>query len=165
MGRITSVHIPKHDLDACTMASIHYIERRPNWYEHVYCLINHYSITAGAYVLLVPTFLVEVFSVQLFASVIGLLYILRGFGISAGTSSHGILTRGSGSRATHSKLAFRNPSLVICVFLTGATFGCLWVPVGRFRAIRGPLGTIGADIRFAVLTVWILSGLLRYTGW
>lgn len=94
-----------------------------------------YSVTAGAYVSLFPTVLVELFGVQHFASVNGLLYMLRGLGTLIGTPGAGALIRNSSEVAAHSKLAFRSPSLLIGCILTGATLGCLWV---RIEAMQRP---------------------------
>lgn len=95
-----------------------------------------YSITAGAYVSLFPTVLVELFGVQHFASVNGLLYMLRGVGTLVGTPGAGALIRNSGgggggemAAAVHSKLAFKSPSLLIGCLLASATVGCLWVRI------------------------------------
>lgn len=94
-----------------------------------------YSVTAGAYVSLFPTVLVELFGVQHFASVNGLLYMLRGLGTLVGTPGAGALIRNREGFAVHSKSAFRSPSLLIGCVLTGATLGCLWV---RIEAMRQP---------------------------
>ena len=94
-----------------------------------------YSVTAGAYVSLFPTVLVELFGVQHFASVNGLLYMLRGLGTLIGTPSAGALIRNSPKTAVHPELAFKSPSLLIGCILTGATLGCLWV---RIEATQQP---------------------------
>jgi len=94
-----------------------------------------YSVTAGAYVALFPTVLVELFGVQNFASVNGLLYMLRGLGTLAGTPGAGDLIRNRSATGVHSKVAFKNPSLLIGSLLASATFGCLWV---RVEAMQQP---------------------------
>ena len=94
-----------------------------------------YSVTAGAYVSLFPTVLVELFGIQHFASVNGLLYMLRGFGTLVGTPGAGALIRNRSEVAVHSKSAFKSPSLLIGCILTGATLGCLWV---RIEAMQQP---------------------------
>ena len=94
-----------------------------------------YSVTAGAYVSLFPTVLVELFGVQNFASVNGLLYMLRGFATLVGTPSAGALIRSSSGTTMHSKLAFRSPSVLIGCLLASATAGCLWI---RIEAISQP---------------------------
>ena len=94
-----------------------------------------YSVTAGAYVSLSPTVLVELFGVQHFASVNGLLYMLRGLGTLIGTPSAGALIRHKSKTVVHSKLAFKSPSLMIGCLLTGAALGCLWV---RIEAMQQP---------------------------
>ena len=96
-----------------------------------------YSVTAGAYVALFPTVLVELFGVQHFASVNGLLYMLRGLGTLAGTPAAGALIRGRSETGVHSKIAFKNPSLLIGSLLTSATLGCLWI---RVEAMQQPGG-------------------------
>ena len=92
-----------------------------------------YSITAGAYVSLFPTVLVELFGVQHFARVNGLLYMLRGFATLAGTPGAGALIRSDSSIAVRSKMDFRNPSLLVGSLLTSATLGCLWVRIEAFH--------------------------------
>ncbi|MCJ1227211.1 hypothetical protein MMC12_003866 [Toensbergia leucococca] len=94
-----------------------------------------YSVTAGAYVSLFPTVLVELFGVQHFASVNGLLYMLRGLGTLTGTPSSGALIRNSAMTAVNTKAAFKSPSLLIGCLLIGATLGCLWV---RIEAMQQP---------------------------
>ena len=94
-----------------------------------------YSVTAGAYASLFPTVLVELFGIQHFASVNGMLYMLRGLGTLAGTPGAGALIRGRTSTGVHSKVAFKNPSLLIGSLLVSATLGCLWV---RIEAMQQP---------------------------
>ena len=88
-----------------------------------------YSIMAGAYVSLFPTVLVELFGIQHFASVNGLLYMLRGFGTLLGTPSAGALIRSNPYATTRVTGDFKNPSLLIGGLLTSATLGCLWVRI------------------------------------
>lgn len=88
-----------------------------------------YSVTAGPYVSLFPTVLVELFGFQHFASVNGLLYMLCGLGTLIGTPSAGALIRNRSKIAAHSNLAFKSPSLLLGCILTGATLGCLWVRI------------------------------------
>ena len=88
-----------------------------------------YSVTAGAYVSLFPTVLVELFGIQHFASVNGLLYMLRGLGTLCGTPGAGALLRYRDTSSIQSKLAFKNPSLLIGSLLASAAIGCLWVRV------------------------------------
>ena len=94
-----------------------------------------YSITAGAYVALFPTVLVELFGVQHFASVNGLLYMLRGLGTLAGTPGAGALIRNRSESGVHSRVAFKHPSLLIGSLLATATLGCFWV---RVEAMQQP---------------------------
>ena len=92
-----------------------------------------YSVTAGAYVSLFPTVLVELFGVQHFASINGLLYMLRGVGTLIGTPSAGALIRNNPASTVHFKAAFKSPSLLIGCLLTSATLGCLWVRIEAFQ--------------------------------
>ncbi|KAL8851499.1 MAG: hypothetical protein Q9221_003599 [Calogaya cf. arnoldii] len=94
-----------------------------------------YSITAGAYVSLFPTVLAELFGIQHFSRVNGLLYMIRGFATLAGTPSTGTLIRSHATAAVHSKIAFRSPSLVVGCLLMTATVGCIWT---RFEAMQLP---------------------------
>ena len=94
-----------------------------------------YSVTAGAYVSLFPTVLVELFGVQHFASVNGPLYMLRGVGTLAGTPGAGALIRNPSGTAVHAKNSFKSPSLLIGALLTSATLGCVWV---RLEALQQP---------------------------
>lgn len=88
-----------------------------------------YSVTAGAYVSLFPTVLVELFGIQHFASVNGLLYMLRGLGTLCGTPGAGALLGRRNESALPLKWAFKNPSLLIGSLLASATIGCLWVRI------------------------------------
>ena len=96
-----------------------------------------YSITAGAYVALFPTVVVELFGVQNFASVNGLLYMLRGLGTLAGTPGAGALIRHRSEHGHQSKfkMAFKDPSILIGCLLVSATLGCFWV---RLEATQQP---------------------------
>ncbi|KAL8826044.1 MAG: hypothetical protein Q9170_007557 [Blastenia crenularia] len=94
-----------------------------------------YSVTAGAYVSLFPTVLAELFGVQNFTSVNGLLYMIRGFATLLGTPSAGALIRNSSVNDVHSKSAFKSPSLLVGCLLTSATLGCIWV---RLEAMHLP---------------------------
>ena len=94
-----------------------------------------YSITAGAYISLFPTVLVELFGVQHFASVNGLLYMLRGFGTLVGTPSAGALVRGGSSVTVRSATHYTNSSLLVGSLLASATICCMWV---RVEALHKP---------------------------
>ncbi len=76
---------------------------------------------------LFPTVLVELFGVQHFASVNGLLYMIRGVGTLVGTPGAGALIRNR--EVGGDRLAFKSASALIGVVLTGATVGCLWVRI------------------------------------
>ena len=96
-----------------------------------------YSVSAGAYVSLFPTVLVELFGIQHFASVNGLLYMLRGVGTLCGTPGVGALLHRTDGSAIQMRWAFKNPSLMIGSLLANATIGCLWV---RIEAVQRPGG-------------------------
>lgn len=87
-----------------------------------------YSINAGAYVSLFPIALVELFGLQHFASVNGVLYMIRGFATLIGTPTAGALVRGrSYDGAVQSSLAFEKMSMFTGIMLFGATLACVWV--------------------------------------
>ena len=96
-----------------------------------------YSITAGAYISLFPIVLVELFGIQHFASVNGLLYMIRGVGTLCGTPGAGALLRNRDGSAVQLKWAFRSPALLIGSLLASATVACLWV---RIEAAQQPGG-------------------------
>ncbi|KAI1840192.1 hypothetical protein JX266_013593 [Neoarthrinium moseri] len=94
-----------------------------------------YGIFASAYVSLFPTSLVELFGVQNFASVNGVLYMVRGLSTMIGTPVGGALIRSSG--ASPGPRTYEGMSLLVGVLLSVATFAVLWV---RVEAMLEPLG-------------------------
>lgn len=79
-----------------------------------------YGITAGSFVSLFPTALAEQFGIRNFASVSGLLYMIRGLGTLIGTPIGGVLVRHSeGLRETASR--FDRTFLFVAILLSGAT--------------------------------------------
>ncbi|TVY12543.1 Monocarboxylate transporter 13, partial [Lachnellula arida] len=90
-----------------------------------------YSITAGSFVSLFPTALAEQFGIRNFASVSGLLYMIRGVGTLIGTPIGGVLVRHSeGLRETAS--SFDRTFLFVAILLSGATISTAWA-----RSIKG----------------------------
>ncbi|RAL15818.1 putative MFS monocarboxylate transporter [Aspergillus homomorphus CBS 101889] len=97
-----------------------------------------YGIFASAYVSLFPASLVELFGAQNFASVNGVLYMVRGMATMIGTPVGGVLIRSSSSSSPG---AFKNMSLLVSVLLFAATMSVLWV---RLEALVGPHGATGS---------------------
>ncbi|KAI9731624.1 MAG: hypothetical protein M1818_007754 [Claussenomyces sp. TS43310] len=85
-----------------------------------------YGLNASAYVSLFPTALAEQFGIQNFASINGLLYMIRGIGTMVGTPAAGALIRGSGANSSSS---FERTILMVGVFLVGATLAVTWARV------------------------------------
>ncbi|PYI25850.1 MFS general substrate transporter [Aspergillus indologenus CBS 114.80] len=88
-----------------------------------------YGIFASAYVSLFPASLVELFGAQNFASVNGVLYMVRGMATMIGTPVGGVLIR-SGRSETPG--AFRNMSVLVSALLFAATMSVVWVRVEAF---------------------------------
>jgi len=86
-----------------------------------------YGIFASAYVSLFPTTLVELFGTQNFASVNGALYMVRGMASMIGTPVGGLLIRSS--MAHFSPRSYENMSILVGVFLAGATVSVLWMRI------------------------------------
>lgn len=83
-----------------------------------------YSVTASAYVALFPTAIAEQFGIQNFASINGLLYMLRGIGTLFGTPIAGALIHdGVYGSATRS---FEKTTIMVGVFLVCATMAAGW---------------------------------------
>jgi MFS family permease len=91
-----------------------------------------YGIFAGAYVSLFPITLVELFGVQHFASVNGILYMMRGLATLVGTPAAGALIRGAGD-GSRTSMAYMASSILVGCLLVGATGGVFWV---RLEALR-----------------------------
>jgi MFS family permease len=84
-----------------------------------------YGTFASAYVSLFPASLVELFGPAQYASVNGLLYMLRGFGGLAGAPLGAALIRGSpGATRQH---AYWTPSILTASLLAAATAAVVWV--------------------------------------
>lgn len=86
-----------------------------------------YGIFASAYVALFPTSLVELFGAQNFASVNGVLYMVRGMATMVGTPAGGILIRNSA--ANFGPKTYEGMSLLVSMLLFAATIAVLWVRV------------------------------------
>jgi hypothetical protein len=83
-----------------------------------------YSLTASAYVALFPTAIAEQFGIQNFASINGLLYMIRGIGTLVGTPIAGALIRDAGhNEVTRS---FEKTTVLVGVLLVGATVAAGW---------------------------------------
>lgn len=96
--------------------------------------IVFYGIFASAYVALFPTSLVEVFGVQHFASVNGVLYMARGVATLVGTPLAGALIHrskhvdGKASVGVTSR-GYENASILVGCLLVAATLAVLWVRI------------------------------------
>ncbi|KAJ5907389.1 Major facilitator superfamily domain general substrate transporter [Penicillium taxi] len=84
-----------------------------------------YGVFASAYVALFPTCLVELFGVQNFISVNGVLYMIRGFATLAGTPLAGLLIRSSQHKNASPK-TYENTTIMVGVLLAAATLAVLW---------------------------------------
>lgn len=98
-----------------------------------------YGIFASAYVALFPTSLVELFGVQNFASVNGVLYMVRGFATMVGTPVGGALIRGSGTSRFGDPGMYGSMSVLVSVLLFAASGATLWA---RLEAMVQPDGTV-----------------------
>lgn len=101
-----------------------------------------YGTFASAYIALFPTSLVELFGPQHFASVNGVLYMLRGFSTMIGTPVGGVLTRSSAGDI--GPRAYLNMSVLVGVLLFATTGACVWV---RLEAAVGQAGQTGRKWR------------------
>jgi MFS family permease len=84
-----------------------------------------WGITASSYVALFPTALAEQFGIQNFASINGLLYMIRGLGTLVGTPIGGALIK------THVTImgpvmSYEKMVLLVGVLVMGATFSVFW---------------------------------------
>ncbi|EIN06579.1 MFS general substrate transporter [Punctularia strigosozonata HHB-11173 SS5] len=84
-----------------------------------------YGTFASAYVSLFPASLVEIFGPAQYASVNGLLYMLRGFGGLVGAPIAGVLIRGSGGAAIPK--AYWPSAVLVSALLASATLSVAWV--------------------------------------
>lgn len=98
-----------------------------------------YGIFASAYVALFPTSLVELFGVQNFASVNGLLYMIRGFATLIGTPVAGVLIRGHGQKDVGPR-TYENTSIMVGVLLVAATLAVTWVRLEATLSLDGSQG-------------------------
>lgn len=105
--------LPSTLLDACNISRGLFI---------TFSLI--YGIFASAYVSLFPATLVEMFGPAHYASVNGMLYMLRGFGGLPGTPIAGSLIRNS--REAAMPKAYWSSAVLVSAFTTGATLAVSW---------------------------------------
>ncbi|KAI1628067.1 major facilitator superfamily domain-containing protein [Exophiala viscosa] len=98
-----------------------------------------YGIFASAYVSLFPTSLIELFGVQNFASVNGVLYMVRGLATMLGTPVAGALIRSSHHGG--GPAPYQSATIFVGVLLASATLAVLWV---RLEATVGMLRDGGA---------------------
>lgn len=96
-----------------------------------------YGIFASAYVALFPASLVELFGVQNFASVNGVLYMVRGMASLVGTPVGGVLIR-SHSTGSPSR-SYEGMSLLTSVLLFAASFSVIWVRMEAMIGVDGKL--------------------------
>jgi MFS family permease len=94
-----------------------------------------YGLFASAYVSLFPASLVELFGIQHFPSVNGVLYMLRGLATLVGTPIGGVLIRNPSTKA--GPRSYEAMSLLVSSLLFTATAAVLWV---RLEAAVGPGG-------------------------
>ncbi|KAI5456638.1 major facilitator superfamily domain-containing protein [Mariannaea sp. PMI_226] len=94
-----------------------------------------YGIFASAYVSLFPASIVELFGVQNFASVNGVLYMVRGMATLIGTPVGGVMIRSS-TRGLGPK-AYEDMSILVSCLLFAATLSVMWV---RLEAMAGSHG-------------------------
>jgi MFS family permease len=98
-----------------------------------------YGVFASAYVALFPTSLVELFGVQNFASVNGLLYMIRGFATLVGTPVAGALIRGYNQKSVGPR-NYENTSIMVGVLLVVATLAVVWTRLEATLALDGSQG-------------------------
>ncbi|KAJ5243394.1 Major facilitator superfamily domain general substrate transporter [Penicillium citrinum] len=87
-----------------------------------------YGIFASAYVSLFPTSLVELFGVQNFVSVNGVLYMVRGFATLLGTPVAGLLIRSSQHEKAGPR-SYENTSILVGALLVAATLAVMWARI------------------------------------
>ncbi|KAJ5112705.1 Major facilitator superfamily domain general substrate transporter [Penicillium argentinense] len=98
-----------------------------------------YGVFASAYVSLFPTSLVELFGVQNFVSVNGVLYMVRGFATLLGTPVAGLLIRSSQHEKAGPR-SYENTSIMVGILLAAATFAVLWARVEATLTFEGGPG-------------------------
>ncbi|EAW16739.1 monocarboxylate transporter [Aspergillus fischeri NRRL 181] len=94
-----------------------------------------YGSFASAYISLFPASVIELFGVQHFTSVNGVLYLTRGMGALIGTPLTGMLI--PQSTALVSSIVYERAGIVCGVLLFAATLACFWV---RIEATLGEVG-------------------------
>lgn len=94
-----------------------------------------YGVFASAYVSLFPISLVELFGVQHFASVNGVLYMVRGLATLVGTPVAGVLIRSSQHKTD--PRSYENTSIMVGVLLGAATLATIWVRIEASLAMEG----------------------------
>jgi MFS family permease len=95
-----------------------------------------YGVFASAYVSLFPTSLVELFGVQNFVSVNGVLYMVRGLATLLGTPLAGLLIRSSQDEKAGPR-SYENTSILVGVLLAAATFAVLWARIEASLTFEG----------------------------
>lgn len=88
-----------------------------------------YGLSASAYVALFPTALAEQFGIQNFASINGLLYMIRGIGTLVGTPIAGSLIHSQPVALMDAVVSFEKTILMVGVLLLGATIAVTWARV------------------------------------
>ena len=88
-----------------------------------------YGLAASAYVSLFPTALAEQFGDQNFASVNGLLYMIRGIGTLIGTPVAGSLIHSQAIPGAGHIFSFEKTILMVGTFLVAATLSVTWARI------------------------------------
>jgi MFS family permease len=88
-----------------------------------------YGFTASAYVSLFPTALAEQFGIQNFASINGLLYMIRGIGTLVGTPVAGALINARKTDMLGTVVNFEGTIVMVGVLLMSATMFVAWARV------------------------------------
>lgn len=96
-----------------------------------------YGIFASAYVALFPASLVELFGIQNFSSVNGVLYMVRGLASLVGTPIGGVLIRSHSTGGPST--SYEGMTLLTTVLLFAASFSVMWV---RIEAMIGADGKL-----------------------
>lgn len=104
-----------------------------------------YGIFASAYVALFPTSLVEIFGVQHFASVNGVLYMARGMATLVGTPLAGALIHRSNRVDARASIGttsrgYENASILVGSLLAAATLAVLWLRIEATLGMDRPQG-------------------------
>ncbi|KUJ12623.1 putative MFS monocarboxylate transporter [Mollisia scopiformis] len=88
-----------------------------------------YSFTASPYVALFPSALAEQFGIQNFASINGLLYMIRGIGTLVGTPVAGALIHTRKMEIMGTVVSFEKTIVLVGVLLLSATIFVLWARI------------------------------------